>query len=109
MYERQATITLTGPDNLIRHIEAIQAALTARNKTIEDLSHQLAVLRGEEPFEPTQEDLKAAFQRGYSAALRRLSDQIQGAQDIARTLGASLNKTWGEVYAHQYAAAEEGF
>ena len=102
-----ATVTLTGPDNLIRHIEGLQATLTKRNATIEQLRAEVNVLRGAEPFVPTQEDLRQAFLNGYNAALRRLGGSIQDAQSVASTLADGLRKAYGEVAAEEYHALRE--
>lgn len=85
MTQQTASVTLEGPENLIRHIEGLQATITKRNETI---ARQQAEIQRLEDGEPSQEGLKGAYRKGYKAAWKEaeeaLYDVRNGIQNFAQ-------------------------
>ena len=72
-----ASVTLEGPENLIRHIEKLQEVITKRN---EQIARQQAEIQRLEDGEPSQEGLKEAYRKGYKAAWKEAQDALYGVQ-----------------------------
>ena len=88
----EATATFTGPQNLISHIEGLQATLTKRNQQIENQAAQITALQeAQEQSEPTQEALKAAWRKGYTAAKKAVAKDLDSAQ---KAINAARLATW---------------
>lgn len=75
MTQQTASVTLEGPENLIRHIEGLQNTLTKRN---EQIAHQQAEIERLEDGEPSQEGLKEAYRKGYKAAWKEAEEALYG-------------------------------
>lgn len=90
----ERTLVLTGPENLVNHIEGIQATLTKRNARIAELEE---ALRLAVDGEPSQEALKKAYRRGWKACA---SSAMTGVSAAARALQ--------EAQRMAYSAYDEG-
>lgn len=86
-----ADLDMDKRDNLIVHIEGLQATITKRNARIAELE---AMLTGEGADERQQRALKREYKRGWQGA----SNQLQNtALDAARALG-TVNKEAFRVF-----------
>ena len=89
MTDATATLTLTGPENLVRHIEAVQAAVAKRNAEIERLSAEVKRLKEGEPI---QENLRQAYRKGYRRAIEDVQDTLKPAWGAYYNLGHLYHK-----------------
>ena len=67
--DQYPSITLTGPENLIAHIQGLQATLTQRNATIAQLQDELGIAAN---GEPQQKALNKAYRNGWQACAMAL-------------------------------------
>ena len=80
---------ITGPENLVRHIEAVQAAVTKRNAEIERLSAEVKRLKEGEPI---QENLRQAYRKGYQKAIQDVQETLKPAWSAYYNLGHLYHK-----------------
>ena len=104
----EATVTLTGPQNLILHIEHLQRVITERNATILALQADLSNLR-DATFEPSHPQLRQAWKDGYNACRSKVYDAQRVAIDMADALKESLRKANADAYMAEYAAEKSEF
>ncbi len=81
------TITISGPANLVAHIEGLQAAVTKRNARIAELEGALG--RSGVSTLPTPEQLANAFERGKCAAVMELDAHLEPLRTALTSLSRS--------------------
>ena len=72
MSEDTATVTLTGPENLIRHIEALQRVITERNARITHLEAQLG---GTSAEVLRRDEVARAIEKAYRTGAKDLHER----------------------------------
>lgn len=71
-------ITIEEPDNLVRHIEGLQAVITKRNQRIEQLEAALSEYKDGIAWqtEGQKRAVHSAYMRGFDEARTRITDKL---------------------------------